>query len=143
MSSAERQRRPSALYIKNIHGLDDKKLTFKTGIVHQLWTTLLSLKALVLIIPLVVLSVFALNALFKSIDKDTIDGTADNVKNTFAAYASRDRGNMMWFIINGVWGGFGCTTLSWAFMQYVVWGKRQALLAETLAFLTFLLLLME
>ena len=31
MSSGERQRRPSAHYVKNINGLDDKKLTLKNG----------------------------------------------------------------------------------------------------------------
>ena len=137
MSSGERQRRPSAHYVKNINGLDDKKLTLKTGIVHQLWTTLLCLKALVLIIPLGALSAFALNALFKPSDKDAVDGTADNVKSIFAAYAPIDRGNMMWFIINGVGGGLRVHYLSWGFMQYVVWAKRQTLLAEILATLTF------
>ena len=113
MSSGERQRRPSAHYVKNINGLDDKKLTLKRGIVHQLWTTLLCLKALVFVIILGALSVRALNALFKPIDKDTVDGTAYNVKNIFAAYAPSDRGNMMWFIMNGAAGGLRVHFLSW------------------------------
>ena len=137
MSLGERQRRPSAHYVKNINGLDDKKLTLKRGIVHQLWTTLLCLKALVFVIILGALSVLALNALFKSIDKDTVDGTADNVKNIFAAYAPSDR--VEYDVVHHEWnrGRFaGALPIVGVHAVRSV-GKRQTLLAEILATLTF------
>jgi len=124
----------SARYIR---GVGKEKFTWKEGVLHQFRSTLHSIKASMLIVPLATASVYAFDAMFNPIEQDSGVGETKNATQAFAAYDPGDRADMLWFLLNGLVVALRLHLLWWALMKYIKWGKRKPMISETLAFLTF------
>ena len=117
------------------------KLSFTSGLRHQVCTTLLSLYASVGVLLLAAAIIFSLGALSEpSLVRHASTKNESEWGHTFATYSPQNIQKMYWFVGNCGFGSLLAHFTWWGFTKHIYWGKRKEFVSYLISLISFLIL---
>ena len=115
------------------------KLTLRNGLIHQTRLTWLSFKASLAILPLAAAAIHSLTFLFQLKEEKGNATNSSESNSVFGTFPTNERGNLIWFLSNGMYGMMRVHYVWWGLTQYARWGKSKELFNNGLACIAFFL----
>ena len=115
------------------------KLTLRNGFIHQARLTWLSFKASLAKLPLAAAAIHLLTFPFQLKGERGNATNSSESNSVFGTFPANERGNVLWFLSNGICGMLRVHFFWWGLTQYARWGKSKDLFSNGLACIAFFL----